>query len=264
MNAARRSLKLLITTLGLSTAMTVAAEPVGTAFTYQGRLKDDGVLADGNFDIRIILFDGVIGGSQVGPILTFEDHPVDDGFFTLQLDFGDVFDGRAFWLEVAIRTGGSGGFYDILKPRQPLTPSPNSRFAVSAGDGVPSGAVILWLGDSCPAGYTRTSALDGRFLVSGPTYNPDAGGSNTKDLSHTHGAGSYEVGSHTHGGSHTHSFVAVVSNAGGINPATSTTAPSPPGDTSQGASLSGTSGIGGDVAFDPRPAFSTILLCQKD
>lgn len=32
---------------------------------------------------------------------------------TVQLDFGDVFDGTALWLEVAVRPGDSGGAYTL-------------------------------------------------------------------------------------------------------------------------------------------------------
>jgi len=47
-----------------------AASPLGTAFTYQGRLTDNGSLANGNYDLRFSLYDAVIAGGQIGPDLT--------------------------------------------------------------------------------------------------------------------------------------------------------------------------------------------------
>ena len=45
----------------------LAAQPLGTAFTYQGRLQDGGAPANGPYDFRFMLFDGPAAGSQVGP-----------------------------------------------------------------------------------------------------------------------------------------------------------------------------------------------------
>lgn len=39
--------------------------PLGTAFTYQGRLTDAGSAADGIYDFELKLFDAASGGSQV-------------------------------------------------------------------------------------------------------------------------------------------------------------------------------------------------------
>jgi len=55
-----------------------------------------------------------------------------DGFFTVQLDFGDVFTGEALWLEIALRPGESVEPYTTLVPRQPLTASPYALHARTA------------------------------------------------------------------------------------------------------------------------------------
>lgn len=60
----------------------------------------------------------------MGPIVNSEDVAVSDGLFTVELDFGAVFDGVALWLEIAVRPGASTGGYTILSPRQPLTAAP--------------------------------------------------------------------------------------------------------------------------------------------
>jgi len=45
--------------------------PLGTAFTYQGRLKDGGGPASGDFNMVFQLFDALTMGNQIGPTLTF-------------------------------------------------------------------------------------------------------------------------------------------------------------------------------------------------
>jgi hypothetical protein len=49
-----------------------SADPLGTAFTYQGHLKDGGSPANGNFDMIFKLFDAAAAGNQIGPTLTFD------------------------------------------------------------------------------------------------------------------------------------------------------------------------------------------------
>src|SRR5262245_29107869 len=104
------------------------AQPVGTAFTYQGRLTDAGTPASGTFDLQFTLFDAAASGSQVGPLVTRDDVVVTNGLFTVSLDFGVVFAGSKRWVAIAVRPGASTGAYTPLTPRQELTPSPNAVF----------------------------------------------------------------------------------------------------------------------------------------
>ena len=104
----------------------------GTTFTYQARLNDGASPAIGLYDLRFILYNSDIGGSQSGPVLTNTAVPVSSGLFTTPLDFGPgVFLGTNYWLELAVRTNGSGGFVP-LNPRQQITPSPYAIMAGSA------------------------------------------------------------------------------------------------------------------------------------
>ncbi len=98
--------------------------PVGTAFTYQGRLIDGGVPANGAYDLRMRLFDAASGGTQVSTNWLFGDVPVNAGYFTVVLSFADYFDGEARWLEVEVRPGASTGTYTVLTPRTSLTGVP--------------------------------------------------------------------------------------------------------------------------------------------
>ena len=129
---------LLVLLLGIGSA--TAQEPegdigaqdaVGTAFTYQGRLTDGGSPANGDYDFRFRLYDVSSGGSPVGSV-TQGDVTVTEGLFTVELDFGAVFDGTALWLDIGVRPGSSSGAYSALTPRQPLTPAPYALYALGA------------------------------------------------------------------------------------------------------------------------------------
>ncbi len=105
---------------------------LGTAITYQGRLTEAGAPATGPHDVRFILYNRDAGGSQVGSTVVLEDVPITNGLFTVQLDFGQVFDGTARWLEVAVRDGSSTGGYTTLSPRQPVTAAPYALHSADA------------------------------------------------------------------------------------------------------------------------------------
>jgi hypothetical protein len=84
----------------------LSAQPVGTAFTYQGRLVDGGTPATGPFDLRFVLYDAAAGGSQVGPTVVRDDVAVGAGLFTVTLDFGAAaFATSARFIEVGVRPG---------------------------------------------------------------------------------------------------------------------------------------------------------------
>ena len=98
--------------------------PLGTSFTYQGRLTDDGAPANGTYDLEFKLFIDTGGAGQTGPTLPVADVQVVEGLFTVQLDFGPVFDGRQFYLEIGVRPEAETGAYTALIPCQPITGAP--------------------------------------------------------------------------------------------------------------------------------------------
>jgi len=103
------------------------AEPMGTAWTYQGRLMDANDTADGFYDFQFKLFDGpnTLTAEQMGTTININDLDVIDGYFTVELDYGRiVFNGDARWLQIAVRPGGSAGSFTTLVPRQKITPVP--------------------------------------------------------------------------------------------------------------------------------------------
>jgi hypothetical protein len=122
--------------LGLTLPSVARAAPIGTAFTYQGRLIDANKPADGPYDFQFKLYGALVGGAQQGTINTVHDLDVFEGYFTALLDFGDgVFDGNDCWLEIGVRPGASTGSYTTLSPRQPITPTPYALYAASGVTG---------------------------------------------------------------------------------------------------------------------------------
>jgi hypothetical protein len=126
-------ISLTVLLLGLLSGIVTAA-PLGTAFTYQGKLTDGANPANGTYDLKFSLHDALSSGSQVGSSKTNAATVVTNGYFTATLDFGGVFDGNARWLELGVRTNGGSGF-NVLNPRQRLTPTPSSLFAATVNDG---------------------------------------------------------------------------------------------------------------------------------
>ena len=87
-----------------------------TAFTYQGRLNDNGAPANGVYDLRFTIYDST---NNPGPIiagpLTNSATGVNNGLFTVTLDFGPgIFSGADRWLEIAVRTNGSSSAFTAL------------------------------------------------------------------------------------------------------------------------------------------------------
>ncbi|HEY3241800.1 MAG TPA: hypothetical protein VGM03_00485 [Phycisphaerae bacterium] len=105
------------------------AAPVGTSFTFQGRLTDGGSPVNGSYDLQFSLWNAAAGGAQVGSTICSDNVTVTNGLFTVAIDFGaSAFDGEARWVQLGARPGASGacaiGNYTILSPRQPLTAAP--------------------------------------------------------------------------------------------------------------------------------------------
>ncbi len=144
---------------------------LGTAFTYQGQLKQGGNPVNGNCDLQFSLWDAASDGTQVGTTQTKTNVSVSDGLFTIpDLDFGSVFTGDARWLQIAVRCPAGSGMYTNLSPRQALTAAPyalglrpgaaivgqeGAYSALSVSNGYPGGvwppaekkAVAAWTSD---------------------------------------------------------------------------------------------------------------------
>ncbi|MHC4086149.1 MAG: hypothetical protein ACYSWZ_14315 [Planctomycetota bacterium] len=132
----RRILAILVLALGLTVCLTQVgkAVPMGTAWTYQGRLMDANVPADGLYDLEFRLFpDPILNSNQVGGTIDINDLDVIDGYFTVELDFGSsAFNGDARWLEIGVKPWDSEERCTILSPRHEVTPTPYSLYAANA------------------------------------------------------------------------------------------------------------------------------------
>ena len=119
------------------------AEPMGTAWTCQGRLFDSDSAADGRYDFQFKLYDSDEPpvGNQIGSDVNKPDVDVIDGYFTVELDFGNdpnVFNGEARWLQISVRPVGDANAHTILYPLQQVTPTP---YAIYAGYAEKAGSV---------------------------------------------------------------------------------------------------------------------------
>jgi hypothetical protein len=119
-----------------------------TAFTYQGQLSDHGAPASGDYEFRFTLYNVESGGSPLaGTTPLTHTVPVTQGHFTVQLDFGDIFENQQLFLEIAVRPSGSAQALTILTPRQSITPVPHARYAIHAAEAT-TAQNVAWSGVS--------------------------------------------------------------------------------------------------------------------
>lgn len=148
----RLSVLVLLSALAISSN----AGPLGTAFTYQGRLQFDGQAANGLFDFVVCLYETPVGKPDIDCIPNLNQVPVEDGLFTLALDFREEFQGQATYLELRVRSSDTGGAYTPLLPRQAIRPAPEALHAAQAA----FARVTPWSGIS-----NKPPGLDGSVNV---------------------------------------------------------------------------------------------------
>ena len=103
-----------------------------TALTYQGRLTDNSMAADGSYQMRFSLFDAASGGTQDGSTVELTNVNVSNGIFTVELNFGSTafINGANRFLQIEVRRN-SGETYTSLTPRQQVTSTPYSIRSLS-------------------------------------------------------------------------------------------------------------------------------------
>jgi hypothetical protein len=117
-----------------------------TEFTYQGRLLSGGIAAAGPHDFVFALYDAVEEGNQLGPFQVLNNVNVNNGVFSVRMDFGNQFTGPNRYLEIRVRQIGEPN-YTVLGPRQAITSAPyaikslNAANAEIAADAVSVGGV---------------------------------------------------------------------------------------------------------------------------
>jgi transposase-like protein len=148
--------------LALLSVMSTAAShaDVGSAFTYQGRLDQDGQPVDGFADLQFRLFDAALGGNQIGATVVLNGTSLEAGLFTVTLDFGvPAFSGQSRWLEVTV-----DGV--TLAPRQAVTPVP---YAMQTRGLFVDGSGQVGVGTTAPAARldVQGAARAGSFELGG-------------------------------------------------------------------------------------------------
>lgn len=143
----------LLLTLAAGLALAQGSEPavetgvqdaVGAGFTYQGRLLLDGTPVEGNLDFHFTLWTAPSDGDLVGE-QTASDVEVNDGYFSVPLDFGvTAFTGDARYLGIEVE-GAS------LEPRVALTAAPYAH-SLRPGASVESAGTALQLTTSSTSG----------------------------------------------------------------------------------------------------------------
>ncbi|MDO8631651.1 MAG: hypothetical protein Q7R41_14285 [Phycisphaerales bacterium] len=115
---------------GMAWAGTVVlAAPLGTAITYQGQLKVNGVPLDSTVAMTFQLFDAPTAGLSTSSLLSFPAVSVVNGLFTVDLDFGAApFASDARYLQVRVNN-------IALSPRQRIGPTPFALRTLSAPNG---------------------------------------------------------------------------------------------------------------------------------
>ncbi|HYF16105.1 MAG TPA: hypothetical protein VD971_13635 [Phycisphaerales bacterium] len=154
------------------------AQPLTTAFTYQGELRESGTPASGAHDFQFLLFTAPAGGMQLGATLCADDVAVTDGTFSALLDFGAQFAGQTRYLEVHVRPDTGTNCSDTtgfvaLSPRQQITAAPASTYALLAGS-ASSAANAFTLNGQPASFYTNAGNLTGTLpgpILSGPYAN---------------------------------------------------------------------------------------------
>jgi len=150
------------------TAEVSKAAPMGTAFTYQGRLIDKNRPADGLYDFQFKLYDSndPCTGSQLGSPIDMNEVDVLDGHFTIELDFGSgIFDGNAVWLETRVVQSPLGSDPCTLRPLLELTATPYALYAKSAGFELPIQVSGSFDFPAAVIEATNTSTSDGYAIA---------------------------------------------------------------------------------------------------
>jgi len=102
-------------------ALILASPLVAQPFTYQGFLRQGGQPVNGTTSLTFRLYDAPTGGNQLGSAIT-QNVNVQNGLFTVQLNFGNVWTGGDRYLEIQVGS-------TTLSPRVKIMPAPYASFA---------------------------------------------------------------------------------------------------------------------------------------
>ncbi len=106
------------------------AAPQSTTFTYQGKLNANGIPAAGQtLQFTFTLYDAATGGTVIGTPISQSILVGTNGLFTADLDFGQVFNGTQYWLDIQVGTALNNE--QELGSRQAINSVPVAQFALA-------------------------------------------------------------------------------------------------------------------------------------
>jgi len=142
---------MLIVCLAIAFAFGGIASAQTSEFACQGRLLRAGVPSTGSVDFEFRLFDDVAVGTQVGPTVSLSAVSVNNGVFSVRLDFGNQFPGANRFLEIRVRQV-TDDFFTVLTPRQSITSAPYSIKSLTADSATNATAATNALGNNAAVG----------------------------------------------------------------------------------------------------------------
>ncbi len=167
----KKKLSLILFLFALNCFLALTTQAQTTVFTYQGRLTDTSMAANGTYDFQFALFDAPTGGTPQGATQTITGVSVTNGIFTVQLDFGSApfQTGADRYLEIAVKRPAADTTYTSLTPRQRITSTPYAIRSLLAGtadnaqslNGQPAGSYVL---------TTDSRLSDSRIPTSGSNF----------------------------------------------------------------------------------------------
>ena len=114
-----------------------------TIFNYQGRLVVDGNPANGLYDFIFTIYKIPTNGVIIAGPLTSSAVPVNNGLFTIPLDFGNQpFLGVNRFMDIAVRTNGTDAFSPLI-PRVRIASAPYAIAAANVIDGAVTASVTI-------------------------------------------------------------------------------------------------------------------------
>lgn len=132
-------MKTKVTIIAVLCLATAVASAQTTEITYRGRLVVNGNPMTGNYDLRLTPWDATTGGNKFNT----EERAnvrVENGNFTVNLNFGNIFPGDDRFLEIMYSPAGAGT-WEIVEPRDAITSVPYAIKSVNATNAAQLGGV---------------------------------------------------------------------------------------------------------------------------
>ncbi len=116
----------------LASVSAAATDAALGAAAYRGQLLDNGIPAEGAYDLEFALYAEPNGGLPID-VIRFDRSELRDGRVDAPLDFiGVQADGPGQWVEVRMRESGSGLPFTTITPREPMHATTTNATASNA------------------------------------------------------------------------------------------------------------------------------------